>query len=661
MPPFVVWLSIALFLLNAAVVSRLFQTEYLSQTGTGEGATISYARYARDHWPDLGWCPFWYAGLPFRNAYVPGLHLTVAAYSALRRISAAAAFHQVVAFLYSLGPVTLFWMALRFTGSVGWSLGGGLLYSLISPSAFLVPDIRRDLGSLFWAQRLHSMVGYSDNPHVAALTLVPLAILLLDVALERRRPAWYVAAALALAAVPLTNWPGAIGLGMAIAAYAFTLGPGWGRKWAATAGIAALAYGLAVTWIPPSTIIRTQADTQTFEPANRFGPHHLMYLAVVTACTLLLLKLFSAARVPRYLRFFVLFFFYAAAPVLGRYWLGVTLLAQPHRFHLEMEMGFILSLVFGMRPAAGRWRVVRKPLGAALAVLCVVQFAQYRSYARRLIRSIDITQTSEYKTARWFDQHMRNSRVMVPGSTSFWFNAFTDTPQLTGCCPQGVLNQTIVIANYGINTDLTAENRAFENTMLWFKALGVHAVAVSGPRSTEVYKPFYHPAKFVGRLPVLWREGDDVIYEVPWRYYSLAHAMETGDLVQRAPAHGVDTAPLVPYVEAIERPEAPQLQMRWLNNETIVISGNLEPSQIVSIQVTASTGWHATVDGSPRAVYPDKLGFLTVVPRCSGGCTIRMYYDGGMEMRIARWLNRAAIAGALLWVASTFIIGLEVG
>ena len=61
------------------------------------------------------------------------------------------------------------------------------------------------------------------------------------------------------------------------------------------------------------------------------------------------------------------------------------------------------------------------------------------------------------------------------------------------------------VANYGINTDLTAEDRAFENTLLWFKALGVRAVAVSGPGSTEVYKPFYHPGKFEGRLPVLAR------------------------------------------------------------------------------------------------------------------------------------------------------------
>ncbi len=224
-----------------------------------------------------------------------------------------------------------------------------------------------------------------------------------------------------------------------------------------------------------------------------------------------------------------------------------------------------------------------------------------------MIRPIDMTQTSEYKTARWFDEHMRDSRVMVPGSTMFWLNAFTDTPQMAGCCPQGVLDRTILIADYGISTDLTAEDRAFENSLLWFKALGVHAVAVSGPRSTEVYKPFYHPAKFEGRLSVLRREGDDVIYEVPAPYYSLAHAIDQDDLVKRTPINGVDSMPLVNYVTAIDKPGA-ALPMRWLDNESAVISGNLKRGQLVSVQATAHSGWHATTNHLRSAVFADKLG-----------------------------------------------------
>ena len=653
----ILWLSAALFTLNAAVAWRLFHVEYLSQTGTGESVTIAYARYARDNWPDVGWCRFWYAGLPLQNAYVPGLHFTVAAFSALTHLSAAAAFHHVVAFMYCMGPVTLFWMAFRLSRAAGWSFCAAMAYSLISPSAFLVAEIRRDLGSLFWDQRLHTMVGYSDNPHVTALALIPLAILALDVALEKRRPVYFVAAAMALAAVPLTNWPAAIVLTFAVLAYGLSQpADGAPRRWMLIAGVGALAYALAAPWIPPSTILATQSDTQGFGPDNRFTPHHLIYVVALAAGTWLVLRVAAAARAPRYARFFVLFFFYMAAITLGHYWVGVTLLAQPWRFHLAMEMGFLLSVVFGLRPLVGRWPAVAKPMALAFAVLCAVQFFQYRSYARGLVRAVDITRTSEYKTARWFDSHMRDSRVDVPGSTTFWLNVFTDTPQLTGCCPQGVLNQTARIADYGIMTDLTAENRAFENSLLWFKALGVRAVAVSGPRSTEVYKPFYHPQKFEGRLPALWRDGDDVIYEVPWRYYSLAHAMAPGDLVQRAPAHGVDTDPLVPYVAAIDRADAPELQVRWPNNHTMVITGSLKHGQIVSVQENAHPGWHATAGGAERRVFADKLGLLAVVPHCDGNCRIELKYDGGLEMQVARGLSRATMAGSILWIVLGWVL-----
>lgn len=648
-----------LFLLNGAIAWRLFRTEYHSQMWTGEGATVSYARYVRDHWPDFSWCPIWFAGLPFPNAYVPGLHLTVAGVSWLGHISAAQAFHMVVALLYSLGPVAVFWMAYRLTQTASWSFYAGLLYSLISPSAFLVSPIRKDIGGLFRDQRLHTMVGYSDNPHVSSLTLIPLAILALHVALERRKPVYHVLAALALAAVPLTNWPGAITLTFAVIAYALTMPEKnrW-RRWATMAGIGALGYALAMPWMPPSTILTTQADTQQFEPANQFAGQHLVYLGILAGCTWLLLRLFAARRLPRYLRFFLLFFFFTGAVTLGHYWLHVTLLAQPHRFHLAMEMAFILSLVFGVRILLRPWPALRRPLAVAFAILCVVQFFNYRAYAHRLIQRIDIRRTSEYKTARWFEEHMRDSRVWVPGSTSFWFNAFTDTPQMTGCCDQGVLDQTVRVANYSIITDLTAENRAFENSVLWFKALGVRAVAVSGPRSTEFYKPLYHPRKFEGRLPVLWRDGDDVIYEVPEPVYTMAHALDRSDLVQRAPSHGVDTAPLIRYVAAIERPES-ALRIRWLDNEHAVISGNVRGGQVVNVQVTWHPGWHARVRGSLREVFADKLGFLTIAPRCSGNCAIELDYDGGKEMVAARWIQRVAIAGSFLWVGLGLIMNVN--
>src|SRR5581483_4511176 len=108
-----------------------------------------------------------------------------------------------------------------------------------------------------------------------------------------------------LAAIPLTNWPGTIVLAFAMIAYALSRG-----EWPRILGISALAYAFAIPWIPPSTILTTQADTQKLEPVNQFGWHHLVYVAALAALTYGLLHWFARRKTPRYLRFFVLFLFY---------------------------------------------------------------------------------------------------------------------------------------------------------------------------------------------------------------------------------------------------------------------------------------------------------------------------------------------------------------
>ena len=143
-----------------------------------------------------------------------------------------------------------------------------------------------------------------------------------------------------------------------------------------------------------------------------------------------------------------------------------------------------------------------------------------------------MTQRTEYKTARWIDEHLRGQRVMVPGATSYWFNAFTDTPQLGGGFDQGITNQLIRIATYVLYSSDGTGDRDTAISIAWLKAFGVHAVAAGGPNSGEYYKPFRNPRKFEGALEPLWREGDDVIYRVPQRSPELAYVMMPADLAR---------------------------------------------------------------------------------------------------------------------------------
>jgi len=90
--------------------------------------------------------------------------------------------------------------------------------------------------------------------------------------------------------------------------------------------------------------------------------------------------------------------------------------------------------------------------------------------------------------------------------------------------------------------------------LAWLKAFGVSRWW-RGSDSASFTTPTRIPKSFAG-LPELWRDGPDVIYSVPRRCTSLAHAIEVSDLVATRPpayfakplehylAHSITTAPV---------------------------------------------------------------------------------------------------------------------
>src|SRR5262249_299702 len=143
---------------------------------------------------------------------------------ALTHVSPGLAYHFVSATIYAAAPVTLFWMIWRMSESRAIAFIAAVGYSLISPACFLTREVRSDVGGLFGARRLQTLVIFGDGPHLASMLLLPLAIGLLYLALVKRRVVQYVAAALAMAAVALSNWLGAMALAFATLALLFALG-----------------------------------------------------------------------------------------------------------------------------------------------------------------------------------------------------------------------------------------------------------------------------------------------------------------------------------------------------------------------------------------------------------------------------------------------------
>ena len=131
------------------------------------------------------------------------------------------------------------------------------------------------------------------------------------------------------------------------------------------------------------------------------------------------------------------------------------------------------------------------------------------------------------------------------------------------------------------------------------KAYGCDALIGGGKDSAEVYHPYAHPEKFAG-LTELRREGGDVIYDVPRRSRSLAHAMRLSDQVQLTPV-AYDTTAIQPYLAALDDASFPAADFHWRAPDDAVITADLKPEHILSVQITWDKGWKAyAADG----VYP---------------------------------------------------------
>ncbi len=642
--------ALFLFCLNAYVCRELFVTEFTQHMGSIESTFIALARYVMEHPWGLTWFPWWYGGIPYQNTYQPLLHLSVAAVASVAGISAPLSYHAVTAATYCLGPVTLFWMGSRLSGRLLPSLAAAVLYSVVSPSAFLAPSVATDMGTFLGPRRLQALVNYGEGPHITSMFLLPLAIIALAVALRRARPISTLVAAVATMSVVLTNWIGTVALAMAVAAYLLAKGEaGSIRKWAHAAGIGGLSYALAATWIPPSTLFAVQRNAQIVVGRYEIGVKQWLYLVLVLLVVLAVRYSLRRALVSEFAQFWGCFFVLCGSLPLTAEWLDIYILPQPERYHLEMEMAvcFLAAIVLGKVFEA--WRVHGK-LIATVAVLLVgaYQLQQYRSYAQTLVGRIDVTGTVEYQVARWLDENLTGQRVFLPGSMRFWLNVFADNPQLGGGADQAMTNPQLAVTSYGITT--TRGNG--EDTALWLKAYGVRAIAVGGPQSREVYKDFHDPTKFEGVLPDLWRDGDDVIYGVPSRTESLVHVIRYEDLMVRAPTGFSDVAPLVPFVAALENPDLPLAKSVWPSPHEARIVAELRREHLIATQVSYHPGWRAWVNGEPRRIFRDELGLMTVETKCEGRCVVELHYDGGAEMWLARFLSAAAVLGILVWLGA---------
>jgi hypothetical protein len=242
---------------------------------------------------------------------------------------------------------------------------------------------------------------------------------------------------------------------------------------------------------------------------------------------------------------------------------------------------------------------------------------------------------------------MGSRRIYATGSTAFWLNAFTDTPQLVGCCDQGRSADVLAAVPYLVQAGVTPEQTRL--AVVWLQAMGVHAIVVNGPESTDEYKDYQQPERFASVLPVLHQERGDTIYAIPQRTASLAHVIHAAEIIPPGPRGVPDSTAVVRYASAIEDPARPEAQCDWTTPGKARIHAQFLDGDAVSIQVASQAGWKAWIEGRRQAVTADGLGFVLIRPDCRGDCTIALEWTGPSDFYLSAVVSLLAL-GVAAWL-----------
>ena len=623
-------LAAALFALNAAICWPLFHADYLDNFQSNEGVFMSLAHLLGQHFPHSAWFPWFDAGMPLENAYLPLVPALVALISSVTGASLAHVLHFLEALAYCLAPVFLFLLARRVSGRTAPAFAASLLWSVFSPSVF-IPQILADTGTAWGSRRLQTIVFYGEVPHNIALSLVPLALLFLVMFLDKPSTRRLALAVCVTAVVMATNAFGIVTVAVSSAILVLARNQVRLRQLLAVFAILLSAYLLICRFLPPSLIrlirVNSQVDGGDFRFTVKAGIFGLL-------CGVLMAALWFATRrlSEPMLRFAILFSAIFGGITVLYFWKGLSFLPQPNRYQIEMEPGLCLLAAFALEPLARRLSQKLRFAAATLAVIALsLMAASDYAYARKLIHPVDVTGTIAYRQSKWIDSHLSGQRVFLSGENEFWFNLFADNPQLSAGLQSSAPNWAQRVAVYTIDSGQNAGAQDGPISVLWLKAFGCGAVTVPGPASRDTYHPVANPRKFDGLLPLVWNEGDDSVYQVPLNSASLAHVIPTSAVVTRRPENGLDVEPLRAYVAALEDPTLPRASLTWENPDHGRISATVAPAQVISVQVNYDPGWRAATRGRSLRIRPDQIGMMIIDPDGAGPGSIDLEFTGGAE------------------------------
>lgn len=569
--------------------------------------TVALARFVEENFPYLSWDPYWYLGAPLKYLGGPVLPFLLAG---LHRI---------------LPQLTLFEIYFFLTAFF-WLLGGVAFYFLVKvlsrrgPTSFLAALI------FLFGPFLPFIFPFADGTRLISFSFLPLIFLFYLRILKNwtKRKALVLAFLIALAILIDNLILPAILLGMLSL---FLAVASWGRVEREGKGailILSLALFLATVWHGPAYWFHLW-----FVPSfagKGLGSVIILLTRLLTVVIPAFLAAFSLKRFRRQkdLLFNFAFFwtFVFGFLTLMRFLSDPDFWQDWTSYALELQLGgsILLAILVDRFLHSPQLSIALRSIflsGVVIALALPWIFSPYKFLG---IRS-NIEGTAEYRIGKWLSENIKpEERVYLSGTTAFWLNSFFDVAQVRGGIDQGAIHPFWAKASWEIR-----EGKNAELALAWLEALGVSYLVVHGPDSEEYYHDFKYPEKFkTGKdLRGVFAQRGDVIYRVEKGNSARVVNLKTFQALE--PPKAEDWQVILDYANQLGRP----LEVKWRNTDTILIKGEIQEGEGISLAVTYGPRWKGEVthQRSKVRIEKDALGNLLLIPRQNGSVEIQLYQN----------------------------------
>ncbi|MDO8657164.1 MAG: hypothetical protein Q7K55_00375 [Candidatus Levybacteria bacterium] len=203
-------------------------------------------------------------------------------------------------------------------------------------------------------------------------------------------------------------------------------------------------------------------------------------------------------------------------------------------------------------------------------------------------------------------------RVFLSGSSVFWINSQINVDQVRGGVDQGAINPFWAHGAYQIRE---GENSKLTKALL--SIFGVSYILVHEKGSEEYYQDFKKPEKFKS-LPVLKKEGDDVLYKV--NNSSIGRIAKKEILSIKKPENGADGKAIYSYANNL----IGSANAVFIKANMIDITAQTKKDQVISLAITYDKRWKI-IEGE-GSNFSDSIGNMVIIPGKEGYQNFKLQY-----------------------------------